>query len=281
MLSNSVHYSFPRWSFGPMAVFSLTFLYIAVLLFMYPSKRNSIVYAALTGAIAGFLYYTFLMVNYYRSSIGNIGAADSIPFIVYGIYIAFTFVPGLIGFRRISTANKNPIRIYFVHFGYLCAIVTAVIGLALTAYIPMKTIDLISFNGFEAEEDSKIQNRIVGLISYMNYSGWAFVATYLCLLGLCRGKTPFSLIAYSFLNIMAVLVNTILSNVFEEEGDIRTLTTFYVVSLIFCTIPVALALTSAAYYSNFWKQGFVAENEEINVNAGSSVRGEENSRLQV
>lgn len=80
---------------------------------------------------------------------------------------------------------------------------------------------------------------------------------------------------------MVVLVNTILANASKGVGDIQTLAKFYVVSLIFCDIPVALALMVAAYYSNLWKQNSVAKIEQSNLNAETSIGAEEDAIRQV
>lgn len=174
MISISSYNLFSQWSFGPIIISSFTLLYIAFLLYMYPSKRNSVVYTALTGAIAGSLLNTFITVNFYRWSTHNIEAVESIPFLVYGIYTAFTFVPGLIGFHHIATKNKDPVSKFLIHFGYLCAIITVVIGLALTTYITIKRSNL---EGFGAEREFTIQ-KIDRLISYMDICCHVFVFTW-------------------------------------------------------------------------------------------------------
>ncbi|CAO3612793.1 unnamed protein product [Mucor hiemalis] len=247
---DSVIYNFePTWSIGPAVISIVAFLVVSFLLFSRPNSRGPVGYAAFIGSLAGLINYVIIMVLYCTGASSSVTGYPA-TFVFQGIYLSFAFVPGLIGFRRISKENNSVAGKMTALFGYLWAFVVIVVGFALTIILAVNINDMYSIFYSPSIHFSK-------LLLFMNHSGWAFVAAYLILLSVnlssTSGTSHKTIIIYSVLNILSVLVYTIVANTRIVGGSIHAiLSTIFAVPLVFCNIPIALGFIIATYYGSLW-----------------------------
>lgn len=249
MLETMTYNFEPTWSIGPAVISIFAFLVVSFLLFSRPNSRGPVGYAAFVGSLAGLINYVIIMVLYCT---GASSSAEAYPatFVFQGIYLSFAFVPGLIGFRRISKENGSAAGKMTTLFGYLWAFVVIVVGFALTIILAVNTNDLYSVIFSPSQHFSN-------LLLFMYYSGWAFVAMYLILLivnlSFISGTSRKTIIIYSALNMLSVLVYTIVANTRPVGSSIHViLSTVFAVPLVFCNIPIAVGFIIATYYGSLW-----------------------------
>lgn len=252
------------WALGPLGVYLLTLIIICVLLLTRSSRRQSIGYTSAIGALAGTVYSALLFITLYV----NREVALPMFYVFYAIFITFTFIPGLIAFAKISKQKGDRLGKFVLGFSYLWALAVMVIGLAMaiTLGVNLNSSDASFFEGSGYTHFSK-------LYIFLVHSPWAFVATYLILLGAysssLTGKKPkMTLIVYSVLNMIAVLVLTICINITTDDSNLYvTLTLIYSFLLALSDIPYAIALIISTCYGHLWvTESGVKEDPNTHVN---------------
>lgn len=238
------------WSIGPAVISFFTFIIVCYKLFSRSESKGPVGYAALVESLAGLIKYVMAMTLALGRSESAAKAYIS-SFIFYGIYLSFAWVPGLIAFRRISKETANAGGNMVALFGYLWAFIIVVVGFTLTIILAVNVEGMYEVFTFPFESFGR-------LLQFMFYSGWGFFSVYLILLSMntshLSGPARKSIMAYSALNMLAVLVYTILANARPVADSYHgILVTIYAVPLVFCNIPIAIGSILAAYYGNTWR----------------------------
>ncbi|CAO3657441.1 unnamed protein product [Mucor hiemalis] len=254
MLANLAYNIRPELSIGPLIISILTFLVISFLIILRSSSKDLTGYSVVVSALSALICNSIITVDTLKLSTIVFGVTSPSSYVFYGIYISFAFIPGLIAFHRISKENGGTIGKFVVYFGYFWAFITIAIGLTLTIYVA-KHVDLVFYT---QENMDHFSTQLTKLASFMYYSGWAFVVAYLVLFvsnsGAYAVTSRNSLIIYTSLNILSVLVNTIIFKLRKDLGTNGDLgLTSFSVTLVFCDITVAIALIIATYYGNLWR----------------------------
>lgn len=245
----------PTWSIGPLVISIFAVFMVGVLITLFSFSKDLTAYSALVSALSGLICNAVIVARFIESPTVAFGIASPSSYVFYGIYISFAFVPGLIGFYRISKGNGSKIGKFTVYLGYLWALITIIIGLAMTVYITKNFKD--GLYGQENLEHLIKQSKI--LLSFMYYSGWGFIAAYLVLISTNTGTFPttsrISFTVYSLLNLLAVLVNTIVFGLqMTSNLESNAILTTFSVTIIFCDTAIAMALVIATYYGSLWNQ---------------------------
>jgi Ca2+/H+ antiporter len=92
-------------AFEPMLLFIITTIVTGFYILRGPFHKTPIIYAAFVITLAAFIYTTIVMTSYLNSDGRRLPfsiCTNHAFFVVYGIYLSFTFVPGSIAFDKLS-----------------------------------------------------------------------------------------------------------------------------------------------------------------------------------
>ncbi|KAI7894726.1 uncharacterized protein EV154DRAFT_497698 [Mucor mucedo] len=143
------------------------------------------------------------------------------------------FVPGLIGFHRISKQKDNKAGVYISVVGYLWAFVLSLMVIVVYAMF---------------EIQGSIDSYYVRYVLAYGHCGLAFLVVVLCLMThqYLHGKAKKSLIAYTSLFIIFEIFFFIVS------FAVRSGVAYYGLTLVFIDFATALAVLISVMYGHLW-----------------------------
>ncbi|GAA5801917.1 hypothetical protein HPULCUR_007375 [Helicostylum pulchrum] len=259
---------YPTWPIAPVVVFSLTAAAVLFSIFRGSTYRTLLVCSALIAVISQLLCAILILVDFntihnpFQLVLPYFHSLKPVYHLFEAIYGPFMFVPGLIAFGRISKKRNSKIGVLISYFGYVWTIAVIIVGLALMIYILTELPDGDDFfdtifNSMSPLKINSTQLEVCFKMSDFTYfSVWALVVTslihHVTQFGALKGKARNSLIAYSTLNIIAVIFNTAVPFMLRKVSEYSQIIIAIVITLVFVHITSCIAILLAAQYGHLW-----------------------------
>jgi hypothetical protein len=267
---------------GPLVLFSLTFIVVCFYILKQPTARTLLGYSALVGVSAALINSAIDLANVVNIMNNNYGEYSSVSpsyYVFEAIYYAFSFVPGLIAFRRISRHKSNTFGTYNVYLGFLWSAIVLILGLVLTIMFAVVKEDY--------SDDTFIHMKRIAI--FLNYCKWGFIAILWALHGIyfqdLKGKARNSFLTYTALNIFSATASAIMSSIsfLDVGGDFeKILLIIFIVRFILCSIPVAIAFILVVHFGHLWNvDNNNAELNSVMNSEGSRIAEESTRRLNL
>ncbi|KAG2193720.1 hypothetical protein INT47_013188 [Mucor saturninus] len=216
---------------GSMTIYILSTLIVIGFMIKSPAYRSPITITALFSTLTALIYSVMIVIwGLNPESVYNMSRVMTAFYI---ISTSLAFVPGLVGFHRISRETGSKIGTIFAMVGYLWAFVLIVMVIAINV--------MIAKNFLSVSEDT------LDAIFY-GHSGHAFlvIVLYLMTQHHLHGMAKGSLLAYTLLFVQYEIFFYVLTYAVEDTNMYSAL------ALVFNDLVMALALVVSVIYGHLW-----------------------------
>ncbi|KAI7875825.1 uncharacterized protein EV154DRAFT_526321, partial [Mucor mucedo] len=225
-------YSYLEFGYlGPLVIYSFLTLEICFCLFKGTVYRSPITYTAFFAALSALI--CAIINAAVREDIDRIVSTRAAVSVFSIIYTHVAFVPGLIGFYRISKQKGSRFGTALAIIGCLWAFILIIIGIVYNVMI---------------EKNAWFDSVGSYYVIVFGHVALAFILAILLALNhtSLHGKAKISLVAYTMLFILFEICY------FIEIFAIHTVLALFVVSLIFNDLASAIALILSVSYGHLW-----------------------------